>query len=342
MTIVVIYGDGIGKEIVSSAMEVVNSVGIDKVDWCEQEAGEESLSTLHELVPKQTIDSIKEHRLVIKGPFTTPNGTTRRSANWFIRRELDLFACVRPIKKGNISIDIIRENIEDLYGANEWMSTNDVANAVKIASRQECERISRFAMEYTKQKRRKKVTIVHKANNLKLTEGMFLDSAMKVSTNYPYIETEDMLIDTAAYNMIKNPSYFDTILTSYTYGDILSNIGAAYVGSLGLVPSINYGSNGIVVAEASHGSAPKIARKNIANPIAMILSAALLLESQGYLKQAELIQKAVEFVTQSGIVTPDLGGKATTKEVTKEITNYMLLNLHTNQNMTIDRKSKKA
>ena len=319
MTIVVLYGDGIGKEVVSSTIEVLESVGIDEIKWCEQEAGEKAWIMHHDPVPNCTINAIREHKLVIKGPFTTPNGTKRRSPNWFIRRNLDLFACVRVIKKGDTDINIIRENVEDLYGANEWMSTNDVANAVKIASRQGCERISRFAMEYSQKRKKKKITVVHKANNLKLTEGMFLDVAQKVAMDYPDLNVEDMLVDTAAYNMVSNANNFETILTSYTYGDILSSIGAAYVGSLGLVPSINFGSDGVVVAEASHGSAPQIAGKNIANPMAMILSSALLLETQGYFSQAKMIQEAVTFVIQSGIVTPDLGGSATTKEVTKEI-----------------------
>ncbi|WP_268624244.1 isocitrate/isopropylmalate dehydrogenase family protein [Paenibacillus alvei] len=323
LNIVLIEGDGIGPEITSSAVKVLLATGI-PIDFEKRLAGLKSLETNGQLVPDDTIQAIGQFGYALKGPFTTPSGGTQRSPNWVIRQKLKLFSCVRPLKDLSKGIDIviIRENTEDLYGAIEWASSPDVMQAVKIATKDGCERISKFAMNFCRKERRKKITIVHKANNLKLTEGLFLQQAKSIAVVYPEILVDDMLVDTAAYRLVTNPETFDVILTSNTFGDILSSAGAALVGGLGIAPSVSYGKDA-VVAEATHGSAPDIAGKGIANPIGIISASAMLLKATGLVPQAELIDQAINWACKNNVTTPDMGGTASTSEVADEITKYI-------------------
>jgi isocitrate dehydrogenase (NAD+) len=316
---VLIEGDGIGPEIIHAAVRVMAATGL-TLEWDVQPAGLKSLASSGCLVPSETLDAIRQQGAALKGPFSTPSGGTQRSANWYIRRELDLYASARPIQSFNQNVDIllIRENVEDLYGAVEWMATPDVAHAVKIASCRGCERIARFAMELAVKAHRRRVTIVHKANNLKLTEGMFLRVASQMGEDFPSLHIDDMLVDAAGTALVSTPQQFDVRITSNTFGDILSNVGAALVGGLGLVPNANFGAR-MMVAEAAHGSAPTLAGMQRANPLAMIAAGAMMLEAIGYQREAERIRQGIRSVYMQGILTPDLGGTASTDEVAAEV-----------------------
>ena len=216
----------------------------------------------------------------------------------------------------------MRENTEDLYGAIEWMATKDVAQAVKVTSRFGCERIARFAMDLAIRQNRHRVTIIHKANNLKMTDGMFLQIAMEVGKLYPQIEVDDMLVDSAGAALISMPEKFDIMLMPNTYGDILSSVGAAVINGIGLVPSMNYGT-GIAVAEAAHGSAPALAGTHQANPLAIISAGAMMIDWMGYPLEAKAILNAILQIR----MTPYSCGKYPTKEITSEIVRSVKKNL---------------
>ncbi|HEY7417747.1 MAG TPA: isocitrate/isopropylmalate family dehydrogenase [Ktedonobacteraceae bacterium] len=317
--VVLIAGDGVGPEITRAAVSVIESTGV-PISWQERPAGIASLETRGKVVPDETLDAIRQCGAALKGPFYTPSGGHQRSANWYIRRELDLYANVRPLWAQDEGIDIVlvRENIEDLYGAVEWMAAPGIAHAVKLATRAGCERIARFAFDLCMREKRRRVSVVHKANNLKLTEGMFLDVARTIAEEYPTITCDDVLADTAAAMLVSHPQSFDVILTSNTFGDLLSSVGAARVGSLGLFASANIGKD-TIVAEAVHGSAMELAGSQKANPTAMIMAGAMLLSHIQQPQEASAIQRAVWSVLRRGIKTPDLGGTATTNEVAEEV-----------------------
>jgi isocitrate dehydrogenase (NAD+) len=318
MRIVLIEGDGVGPELVESAAEVMMATGLE-IEWERRQAGFTTFRQTGEVVPAETLAAIRRTGAALKGPFLTPAGGGVRSGNWYIRRELGLFAGLRPIERPQAGIDllIVRENVEDLYGAAEAMILPDVAEAIKVASLEGCRRIARYAFDVARRYRRRRVTVVHKANNLKLTEGMFLDVARQVAAADPEIELDDMLVDSAAYTLVTDPSRFQVILTSNTFGDILSGIGAALEGSMGQVPSLNVG-DGVLVAEASHGAAVSLAGKGVANPIATIRSGGLMLESLGY-EEGTVIRQAVADVLATGARTPDMGGTASTREITRMV-----------------------
>jgi isocitrate/isopropylmalate dehydrogenase len=227
---------------------------------------------------------------------------------------------LRPLASidGSIDVLLVRENIEDLYGAIEWWAAPGIAQAVKIATADGCRRVSRFAYEQARAKSRRRITIVHKANNLKLTEGLFLDEARAMAESYPDLEVDDMLADTAASTLILDPHRLDVILTSNTFGDLLSNVGSAVAGSLGLGACINH-SDAIVLAEPSHGSSTPPHGATNTNPIGMIRAAGLLLESLHLQQAAQVLDRAIARATQAGAKTPDLGGQATTDDVVTEL-----------------------
>jgi isocitrate dehydrogenase (NAD+) len=290
------------------------------VRWLKAQAGERALALYGHVAPDETLEALRAVGLALKGPFRTPNGGTRRSPNHRIRRALDLYANLRPlpISAAPRPVLLVRENVEDLYGAIEWSPAPGVAEASKIATEHGCGRISRFAFELARRERRDKVTVVHKANNLKLTEGMFLRVAQEVARDYPEIVCDDLLVDSAASELILHPESFDVLLTSNTFGDILSNVGAALAGSIGLVPSLNLGVQ-IAIAEASHGDAETLAGTGRVNPIAMIRAAAMLLSHIGLAEAATKMDDAVTAVLAADVRTLDLGGSATTREVTEEV-----------------------
>jgi isocitrate dehydrogenase (NAD+) len=319
LTLVRIDGDGVGPEIIDSAARVVEAA-VPGVGWVEAHAGERALASHGHVAPDETLEALKTVGIALKGPFHTPSGGSRRSPNHRLRLELDLYANLRPlpIPAAPKPVLLVRENVEDLYAAIEWSPAPGVTEASKIATEQGCARISRFAFDLAQREQREKITVVHKANNLKLTEGMFLRVALEVAQEYPNIACDDLLVDSAASELILHPGAFDVILTSNTFGDILSNVGAAVAGSLGLVPSLNLGAT-VAIAEASHGDAGQLAGADRVNPIAMIRAAALLLAHIGRHEAAVRIEDAVTEVLAADVRTLDLGGSATTHEVTDEV-----------------------
>jgi isocitrate dehydrogenase (NAD+) len=319
LTLVRIDGDGVGPEIVDAAARVVEAA-VPGVEWLEAHAGDRALASHGHVAPDETLAALRTVGLGLKGPFHTPSGGSRRSPNHRIRRELDLYANLRPlpIRSAPKPVLLVRENVEDLYAAIEWSPAPGVAEASKIATEHGCTRISRYAFDLALREQRGKVTVVHKANNLKLTEGMFLRVALETAQDHPAIACDDLLVDTAASELILHPEAFDVILTSNTFGDILSNVGAAVAGSLGVVGSLNLGAD-VAIAEASHGDARQLAGTERVNPIAMIRAAALLLAHVGLREAAASIEDAVDDVLAADVRTLDLGGSATTHEVTDEV-----------------------
>ena len=325
-SVTLIPGDGIGPEVVDAAKLIIDGTGV-KISWDEQEAGGDVISEYGSPLPQRTIDSIKRNGIALKGPITTPVGEGFRSVNVTLRKELDLYANIRPVKKykgiksryEDVDLAIIRENTEDLYAGIEYMIGSDVAQSIKVFTRKGCERIIRFAFEYAVNERRRKVTAVHKANIMKCTDGMFLSIARNISSEYPSIEFEEMIIDAMCMRLVQAPENYDVLVLPNLYGDIVSDLCAGFVGGLGILPGVNMG-NGIAVFEPVHGSAPQIAGKNLANPTAMILSGVYMLRYMGEADAADKIEKAVSGVILEGkAVTNDIGGTAGTREFVLEV-----------------------
>jgi isocitrate dehydrogenase (NAD+) len=316
---VLIEGDGIGREITSAALDVLAATGA-VFEWHKHVAGLRAHALCGHTAPREMLQAIRDHGRALKGPFSTPSGGSIRSGNYYIRRELDLYACVRRIENPDDEIDIllVRENTEELYGSVEWEAVPGVLHAVRVISDVGCERIARFAFESAVAAGRRRVTIVHKANNLKLTEGRFLTICRHVGGEFPGIETDDLIADAAAAQLVTDPQSLDVIVTTNTFGDLLANVGAARASSLGTVASGNYGV-GRIVAEPGHGSAPELEGTGRANPIAMIGAGALLLRASGRDREADAIEEAVASVRVRRAVTPDLGGSSTTAEVAAEV-----------------------
>lgn len=323
-----IRGDGTGPEIMEAVMLVLNNTGLD-IEWEECIAGEEALEKYGTPIPEETIESIKRNRVALKGPITTPVGTGFRSVNVALRQELKLFANVRPVKSfegvpsrySNIDLVVVRENTEDLYAGVEHYVDEDktCAESIRIITKKASERIVRFAFNYARENNRKKVTAVHKANIMKFTDGLFLDTAREVAKDFPEIEFEDRIVDNMAMQLVKNPENFDVIVTTNLFGDILSDLCAGLVGGLGLAPGANIGEE-YAVFEAVHGSAPKYKGQYKVNPTAVILASSMML---GYLGEKEwerrIVQAVAETIKEGKYVTYDLGGNASTIEMGKRI-----------------------
>jgi isocitrate dehydrogenase (NAD+) len=313
--ITLIPGDGIGPEIVSTATKIIENAGLN-IEWETVEAGMTALEKYKDPLPQEVIDSIARNKIALKGPLTTPVGKGFRSINVALRKEFELYVNQRPAKtfKGiktrfdNIDLIIFRENTEEFYSGIEHYvdSSRSAAETIGIITRRGSERIIRYAFEYAKKNNRKKVTVVHKANILKYTGGLFLDVAKEISKDYPEILFNDKIVDNMAMQMVINPNQFDLIVTTNLFGDILSDLASGLVGGLGVAPGANIG-NGIALFEAVHGSAPDIAGQNIANPSAIILASVMMLEYLGENKTAERIESAVATVLEEG------------KKVTKDI-----------------------
>jgi isocitrate dehydrogenase (NAD+) len=318
VTIVRIAGDGVGPELLAAASRVVEATGL-PVRWVDAQAGLAAFPSSGTTAPPETLELVRRHRYAIKGPVETPNGGVIRSANYYIRRELVLYACLRPLPIiPSRPLLLVRENVEDLYGADERMADPDTALATKVATRAGCERIVEYAFALAEREHRDKVTLVHKANNLKLTEGMFLEVGQQVAARHRGTAFEEMLADTAFSVMVTDPARFDVLVTSNTIGDLLSNLGAALAGSIGLVGSLNSG-DGIHVAEAGHGHAGELAGRDLANPTALFEGVRLLLVELGRVAQAGALATALAELRRRGITTFDLGGTATTSEVTESV-----------------------
>ncbi|MGC8594454.1 MAG: isocitrate/isopropylmalate dehydrogenase family protein [Candidatus Kryptoniota bacterium] len=314
-TITLIPGDGIGPEISRAAVNVIEATGV-KIDWDVQEAGLNAIEKYKDPLPQNVIDSISKNKVALKGPLTTPVGTGFRSINVALRKEFDLYANLRPAKSfrgiktrfENVDLVIVRENTEEFYSGIEHYidAFKSAAETIGIVTRAGSERIIRFAFEYALKHNRKKVTVVHKANILKYTGGLFLDVARTIAKDFPQIEMNDKIVDNMAMQMVMNPNQFDVIVTTNLFGDILSDLASGLVGGLGMAPGANIGYQ-VAIFEAVHGSAPDIAGQNLANPCAIILAGAMMLEYLGELNASKRIYDAVSYVVAEGkTVTRDL------------------------------------
>lgn len=326
--ITVLPGDGIGPSIIESAIQILTHAGCD-FEYEYADAGLVALEKHGELLPQATLDLIEKNKVSLKGPLTTPVGGGFTSINVSLRKKFNLYANVRPVisfkgtrsRYDNIDIITVRENTEGMYsGAGQKRSDdNKSAEAMSIITREGAERIVKFAFELARQEGRKKVTIIHKANILKSTSGLFLEVAREIASHYPDIQSEEMIVDAACMNLVMYPERFDVMVTTNLFGDILSDLCAGLVGGLGMAPGANIG-DGAAIFEAVHGSAPDIAGKNIANPTSVILASIQMLEYLDMQDKAERIREAVRATIESGDrVTRDLGGTASTSEFTQAI-----------------------
>lgn len=327
--VTLIPGDGIGPEVTKAMVKVVEASGV-KIDWEEVEAGEALIEKYNTAIPDHVIKSIKRNKIAIKGPITTPVGKGFKSVNVTLRQNLDLYVNLRPIKsfKGiksryeDVDLIIVRENTEDLYAGIEHKIGDYGAESIKLITKPACERICEFAFQYAKDNNRQKVTGVHKANIMKLSDGLFLNTFKEVSQKYD-VSCDDLIVDAAAMNLVLNPQKYDVMVMPNLYGDILSDLCSGLVGGLGIIPGANIGRD-YAVFEAVHGSAPQIANQNIANPTAIIQSAIMMLKYLGEVEYAKKIEKALEQVFLKGEkLTVDLGGNASTDEFTEEIIKYL-------------------
>jgi NAD-dependent isocitrate dehydrogenase len=326
--IAVVPGDGIGPEITESVLKVLGAVGFE-ADYTYLEAGQPAMDKGLPPMPPETIEKIREIGIALKGPTTTPIGKGHTSANVALRKALDLFANVRPAHSMPgvhgpfddkvIDLIIVRENTESLYAGIEYQPHPDVAQAMKVITRPGCRRLCHYAFQMARRQGRKLVTAVHKANIMKLTDGMFVEEFYRASKEYPDLHADDILVDNCCMQLVSRPEKFDVLVTENLYGDIVSDLAAGLVGGLGLAPGANIGVD-CAVFEAVHGSAPDIAGKGIANPTALLLSAVLMLRHIGERELADRIYQAVLTVQREGkVTTKDMGGQATTTEYTDEI-----------------------
>jgi isocitrate dehydrogenase (NAD+) len=324
--ITLIPGDGIGPEVTGATVSVIRAAGVE-IEWEPFVVGAEAMSRFGDPLPQNLIDSIKKNKIALKGPVITPVGTGFVSSNVRLRKALDLYANLRPIKslKGvksryeDVDLIVVRENTEDLYSGLEHEVVPGVVESLKIITDRASRRIAHFAFDYSRREGRKRVTAIHKANIMKLSDGLFLNCFREVAKEYPEIAADDLIVDNACMQLVIDPNQFDVLLLENLYGDIISDLGAGLVGGLGVVPGANIGEE-IAVFEAVHGSAPSIAGRGIANPTALIQTAVLMLKHIDEREAAERIQAALEKILSEGrILTRDLGGQATTIEFTEAV-----------------------
>jgi isocitrate dehydrogenase (NAD+) len=325
-TVTLIPGDGIGPEVTEAVVRIftVAEVGI---EWERHDAGVTAFKRYGESLPGALLDSVRRNRIALKGPVTTPIGEGFTSVNVGLRKALDLYANLRPVRNlagvdsrfSNVDLVIVRENTEDLYAGLEHQIVPGVVESLKIITEKASTRISRFAFDHARRVGRKRVTAIHKANIMKLSDGLFLESTRKVSREYTEVAYDERIVDAACMQLVMKPEKFDVLLLPNLYGDIVSDLCAGLVGGLGVVPGANIGVD-TAVFEAVHGSAPDIADKNLANPTALLLSSLMLLDHIGETAAAVRIRSALDRVLGTGIVrTRDLGGTATTTEFTEAI-----------------------
>lgn len=319
--IVLIPGDGIGPEVAAAACRVIEATGLG-IEWRTHAAGQAALDKLGSPLPAETLAAVKAAHATLKGPTATPSGTGFRSVNVELRQKLHLYANYRPARSlvgvpsryEDVDLIVVRENTEGLYSGLEHEVVPGVVESLRVVTEQASERIARFAFETARRQGRKRVTCVHKANILKLSDGLFLRTCRRVAESFADIQFDDCIIDAAAMKLVINPQAFDVMVMENLFGDIVSDLTAGLVGGLGLAPSANVG-DGVGVFEAVHGSAPDIAGKGIANPTALILSAVLMLRYLNEKQAADRIENAVRAVYARGEVrTGDLGGRATTSQ----------------------------
>jgi isocitrate dehydrogenase (NAD+) len=321
-TIVLIPGDGIGPEVTSATRRVLEAAGLD-VQWVELPAGATAVEHGYEdVLPQETLAAIRTHKVALKGPVTTPVGKGFRSVNVQLRQTLDLYAAVRPVRNlpgvttrfDGIDMVIVRENTEGLYSGIENAVVPGVVTSLKVATEKGCTRIARWAFRYATRRHRQKITVFHKANIMKLTDGLFLACARKIQEEeYPNIEYEETIIDAGCMKLVQDPAAFDVLLMENLYGDLVSDLCAGLVGGLGVVPGANIGDEASVF-EAVHGSAPDIAGKGIANPLACLMSGVMMLNHLHEEALGERIKTAYNAVLAGAVRTRDLGGTAGTDE----------------------------
>jgi isocitrate dehydrogenase (NAD+) len=325
-TITLIPGDGIGPEVTEAVLRIFVAAGV-QVDWDRQDAGVIAFKRFGQSLPVQLLDSVKRNKVALKGPVTTPIGEGFTSVNVGLRKALDLYANLRPVHNlpgvqsrfENVDLIIVRENTEDLYAGLEHEIVPGIVESLKIITERASTRIAKFAFEYARTFGRKRVTAIHKANIMKLSDGLFLESTRKVSHDYTEIGYDERIVDAACMHLVMHPERMDVLLLPNLYGDIVSDLCAGLVGGLGVVPGANIGQDAAVF-EAVHGSAPDIADQNLANPTALLLSALLMLDYLDDREAAERIRAALtKVLTEGRVRTRDLGGTARTTEFTDAI-----------------------
>jgi isocitrate dehydrogenase (NAD+) len=332
-TATLIEGDGIGPEIAAATVRAVEAAG-GKINWERADAGAAAVDRHKDPLPQSTIDSIKKNQLALKGPLATPSGGGYRSVNVTLRQHFDLYANVRPVQTipgvpsryTNVDLVIVRENTEDLYaGVEHYIDPRrTAAESIAIITKFGSERVIVYAFEYAKRMGRKKVTLVHKANILKMSNGLFLDTGREIAKRYPDIQFDDMIVDATAMKLVIAPEKFDVIVTMNLFGDILSDLTAGLVGGLGVAPAANIGDGGCAMFEAVHGTAPDIAGKGIANPTGLMLSAAMLLDHVQQGEAANRLRRGVRAaLLNKETRTGDLGGQANTARFTDAVARFM-------------------
>jgi isocitrate dehydrogenase (NAD+) len=328
-TIGLIPGDGIGPEVTEAARAVIDAA-CPGIDWVRLDAGAAAADEHGDVLPQATIDAIEELRLALKGPITTPVGQGFPSVNVQLRKRFNLYAAVRPVRSlpglrtryEDVDLVVVRENTEGLYSGLEHEVVPGVVESLKIATRTGCTRIARFAFQYARERGRRKVTVFHKANIMKLSDGLFLECAREMHQEVaPEIEYEELIIDNGCMQLVRDPTQFDVLLLENLYGDVVSDLCAGFVGGLGVVPGSNIGDD-CAIFEAVHGSAPDLAGKGLANPLALIMSGVMMLNYMGERAAAERIKAAYDAVLEQGDperLTRDVGGRAGTREFTSAL-----------------------
>jgi isocitrate dehydrogenase (NAD+) len=325
-TVTLLPGDGIGPEVSNAAVRVLDAAGAE-IEWERHIAGAEALEKYGNPLPPEVLESIRRNCLALKGPITTQVGKGFKSINVQLRQELDLYANLRPSRSlpsipsrfEGVDIIVVRENTEDLYAGLEHTVVPGVVESLKIITEKASLRIARFAYEYARRHHRKRVTAVHKANIMKLSDGLFLDCVRRVASEYPEIQSDDKIVDNMCMQLVMRPEEWDVLLLENLYGDIVSDLCAGLVGGLGVVPGGNIGLD-VAVFEAVHGSAPDIAGKDLANPLALIRSGIMMLYHMGKDDVAQRVRTALrQVIVNSKVRTRDLGGEATTTEFTDAI-----------------------
>ncbi len=323
--VVLIPGDGIGPSISSSVVRILDAAGAD-IEWELRHAGAETIASHGDTLPDETLDAIRSVGIALKGPITTPVGKGFKSVNVRLRKALDLYANLRPVQSlpgvpsryEDVDLVVVRENTEGLYSGIEHEVVPGVVESLKIMTRTACDRICRFAFEYASHRGRRKVTAVHKANIMKLADGLFLDSFHSVAKDYPDLIADEAIVDATCMRLVMDPHQFDVVVMENLYGDILSDLCSGLVGGLGVTPGANIG-DGVAVFEAVHGSAPDIAGRNLANPTALLISGVLMLRHLDKNDVADRVIAAICRTLASHVRTRDLGGSASTTEFTEAV-----------------------
>jgi isocitrate dehydrogenase (NAD+) len=325
-TVTLIPGDGIGPEVTAAAVRVLTATGID-FDWETENAGANTVGSEGTALPTRVLESVRRNKLALKGPTETPIGTGHRSVNVELRKSLDLYANLRPVRTlpgvksryDGVDLVVVRENTEDLYSGLEHVVVPGVVESIKIITEKASLRIAHFAFDYALKNGRKRVTAVHKANIMKLSDGLFLDCCRSVAKDHPQVKYDEIIVDNCCMQLVLDPTRFDMLLLENLYGDIVSDLCAGFIGGLGMAPGANIGEAGAIF-EAVHGSAPDIAGKNLANPMALILSSAMMLDHLGEVEAGRRVREAVHATLRDGkVLTRDLGGSAGTSQIAEAI-----------------------